>query len=249
MATPPLSNTNPILRVPNDGDHLTLTEIGVSLQAAFTASTLAAAALGGTFWTFSTVDKSKSFNGASGEKNFYVWYNVPTAGVTPSTDPVAAQVAGAVGIPVTVASAAAATDVRDATKAALAPLTNEIAVADSGAVAGLLITQRFAGDVTDPDAGTSGFTVVVTASGVARPEIDAKFTNRDVNGAIVSVEDPLGSTYDLSGSTYRVQPSELFGGWNLFDQTFVVASGVGIVLGSAAAVAVKSDNRPLFGVV
>jgi hypothetical protein len=248
MPTPPLSNTNPILRVPNDGDHLTLNEEGVSAQAAFTASAVAATAIGGLYWTFSTVDKSKSFNGASGEKNFYVWYNVPTAGVTPSTDPVAAQVAGAVGIPVTVASAASAADVRDATATALAPLTNEIAVADSGTV-GLVVTQRFAGDVADPDAGTSGFTIVVTASGVARVDIDAKFTNRDVNGAIVSVEDPLGSTYDLAGSTYAVQPSELFGGWNLFDQTFVVASGVGIVLGSAAAVVVKSDNRPLFGVV
>ncbi len=244
MATPPLSNTNPILRVPGDGDHLTLNEESVSAQAVFTVSAVDATNLvDGDFWTFSTVDKSKSFNGASGEKNYYVWYNVPIAGVN-SVDP--AQ--DGISIPVTVASALPASGVAAATQAALLPVTNEVVVVLEGAT-GIVVTQRFAGDVTDPADSGTGFTIVVDASGVARPEIDAKFSNRDANGAVVSVEDPLGSTYNLAASTYTIQNSELFGGWNLFDQTIVIASGLGIVVASAGAAVVKSDNRPLFGVI
>jgi hypothetical protein len=239
--------TNPILRVPGDGDHLTLNEDGVTNTESFRASAVAAAGLTGDYWTFSTVDKSKGTNGLPSEKNYYVWYNVPNGGIA-AQDP---AVSGAIGIPVTVASSLSASGVAQATVDALRPIYNEIRFAVEAGTVSFLGVQRFAGSVPNVADGSSptGFTFT-TIQGSAGPdaEVEIRFTNRDVNGAIVSLEAATGSTLGYSDTTFTPKERELFGGWNLFDQTIVVASGLGIVRASAGAAAVKSDNRPLLGV-
>lgn len=88
--------------------------------------------------------------------NYYVWFNVNSAGVDPA-------LSGKTGVVVTLATGATASTVATAVAAAVDALAGFTASAASTVVT---ITNASTGGATDIAAGNSGFTVAVTTQGV-----------------------------------------------------------------------------------
>jgi hypothetical protein len=210
-----------------DGDVLALNELGASAeQATFTISAIEVAggsALNGRYWTFST-DRN----------NYYVWYNVTDE----SAGPIDPAVAGAVGIPVslTAATAASGGGIMSATLTQLSKLS-EIGASVTASV--LTIVNKEYGVVTPASAvGGSPFALGGSVAGVARDTIAAKHVIHTSAGLVEAIISESGSVWDLAASTYRVEDyNKGFGGSRL-------GVNAGIV-GGAGDDPVKGDNLVL----
>ncbi len=210
-----------------DGDLLVLNPVlaASAEQASFSISAVTTAdgsTLNGRHWTFST-----------DRHDYYVWYNVEGALAGPS-DP---AVAGAVGIPVTLTSAAAV-DGASVMSATIGQLSKLSEIGASVTASALTVTVRLHGDVADAVAvGGSPFTVDIRASGIARVIIGSKFVIHTSAGLVESVIDEVsGSVFDIaSASTWRVEDiNKGFGGSRLFFSANLT--------GAAADDPVKADN-------
>jgi len=219
-----------------DGDIVDLEEIGVSVKSHFHFTSVGASAANaastanGNYWTFGT-----------DRHDYYVWYNVTGTNLSVS-DP---TVLGLIGVPVTVAVAdmAFASEINDATVAALNKLS-EIHV-DAPAADEFRVFMRAFGSVTAPLA-TSAFgvggvsaSVFITAasvvSGVANDTVDVKHVVLGSAGNVVSLIDQTGSVWNVEASTYRI--SEI--------NKTVEAADQGDIVASAGDTPTKSNNLVL----
>jgi len=215
-------------RLRGDGDVVSLHKgtAASSIQAAFTVSVIdvpGGSAINGTYFTFST-DRN----------DYYVWFNVTDAAgaVGNPSDPTP----GGVGIPVSLTTAIASNAIQTASRIAVQlKKLSDISVAQ--AAASVVVTVTEFGDVTDAVGDdASSFLVTIDASGVARPEVTAKFLQRTVSGSVVAIVGEEGSTWNVANSAAQVyDPQRL----NLFGSATISSE-----LGASSATHAKTDNRP-----
>jgi len=245
------------VNIRGDGDSLTLDVDGSSAQAVFTVSCVgasadnAASATNGTYWTFST-DRHE----------YYVWYNITGTASSGTVLSVADPTpTGLVGIPVSISvgAVASAHPIAHHTAVAINKLSelsvSSTALASANASVQFIVTMREFGDVPDArasstaagDISSSVFVALsITASGVARKDINVKFIETTAEGSLLNVIGGTGasagsaSTFDLTASTTVIHTAAKL---NLFSGVAVSA-----LSGSVLASAIKTDNRPLKGV-